>query len=148
MLAFLLWCLLCLYNNNSVLTQQTWDLISIILCFATKQVQLLFISISWVNVRPCNYPMEFSNLCNYNFNRTTFQIVFHKLTSQTLCQNVMGFQIKKWLSVTEQGIDFIHVHCRGHQDLNHVYQAFWETQQVNMEINYTSIFLWNIRYYY
>ena len=53
--------------------------------------------------------MEFSNLCNYNLNRTTFQIVFHKPTSQTLCQNIMGFQIKKLLSVTEQGIDF----CRG-----------------------------------
>ena len=76
--------------------------------------------------------------CNYYLNWTTFQIVFHKTTSQ---ENVKGFQIKKIFSVPEQGVDFKRVHCRGHQDLNHVYQAFCETQQVNMEINYTSIFL-------
>jgi len=42
---------------------------------------------------------------NYNLNRNTFQPTFQ--------ENMIGFQIKK-MTVTEQGIDFIHVHCRGH----------------------------------
>ncbi len=49
----------------------------------------------------------------------------------------MGFQIKIRPSVVKQDIDFIHLHCRGHQDcfksLKHVYYTFWETQQMNRE---------------
>ncbi len=33
----------------------------------------------------------------------------------------------------KQDIDLIHVHCRGHQELKHVYYTFWETQQMNKE---------------
>ncbi len=39
----------------------------------------------------------------------------------------------------KQDIDFIHVHCRGHQDLNHVYYTFCETQQMNRENYFINI---------
>ncbi len=47
----------------------------------------------------------------------------------------------------KKDIDFIHVHCRGHQDLKHVYYILGDTTNEQRK-NYISIFLLNIIYYY
>ncbi len=78
--------------------------------------------------------------CNCHLNLNNFQIVCHKATFQ---ENVTGFQIQIWLAVMKQDIISYMSRTSGLKAcLTH------SGRQLNRKINYRSILLWNIRYYY
>ncbi len=66
----------------------------------------------------------------------------HDITTQRKQEQVIrpetrqlhSTHIKILPSVMKEDINFIHVHCRGHQNIKHVYLLlFWETQETNRE---------------